>query len=153
MLCRIMLTINLGSRYADVQRTIISISQCLKLFIIKSWIRREEMLLIPETWKKVNISIRKLKRVNKESYVPCNWQRHLIRLIGNLFISESCYHFRYLRFVGIFYYNLSQIHCVNKKHFMTSEGSRTVWFWFSSFCVKHVVNINYSKISKLGRIK
>lgn len=104
-------------------------------------------------WEKVNISIGKLKRVNKESYVSCNWQRHLIRLIGNLFISGSCYHFQYLRFVGVVCYNLSQIHCVNKKHFTTSEGSKIVWLWFSSFCEQHVVNINYSKISKLGQIK
>lgn len=86
-------------------------------------------------------------------YLSCNWQRHLIRLIGNLFISETCYHFQYLGFVEVVYYNLSQIYYVNKKHFMTSDGSKTVWFWFSRFCAQHVVNVNYSKISQPGMIK
>lgn len=68
--CRTMLIMNLGSRYIDVQCIILSISLCLKLFIIQSWMRGEEMLLRPKTFeKKVNMSIRKLKRVNKESYV------------------------------------------------------------------------------------
>lgn len=65
-----MLIMNLGSRYIDVQCIILSISLCSKLFIIKSWVRGEEMLLRPKTCeKKINMSIRKLKRVNKESYV------------------------------------------------------------------------------------
>lgn len=86
-------------------------------------------------------------------YLACNYQRHLIKLIGNLFISESSYIFQYLRFVRVFYYNLSQIYYVNRKHFMTSDGSETEWFWFSRFCTQHVVNINYSKINQSGKIK